>query len=577
MDRWGAICVAMVLAIGLTATSLGAGMQTEDYMHRQTVQRQAETFPRSVNLFAYNSGDTMGIYAQKNFGIVPWLALENYKISFWRPLSSLTHHLDYRLWPKSPVSMHAHSLLWFAALIAVVGLLHRRVGGAAWAAAVATALYAMDDGHGVAVGWLASRNSVMASFFSVSAILAHLRWRDGEGLAWLGASCALLAAGLTSAELAVGAFGYLVAYAVTLDEGSRRDRWLSLVPAISVALVWYAVYRWLGHGTYGSGMYLDPLAEPLAFVGEAAWRFPALLGGMFGLPTADEWVLLDAAGRTRASLILCAAMVAIVAWALPWLREDRRARFWLIATLLGTIPVSATLPSDRLMFLPTVGSSALLAGVIMLAAKPAIERYRAGPRRVIAAGLALATLVVHVAIAAYRLPSRATTMAQVGSAVDASAESALEGHRDPTQQLVLVNAPSYYVGGLVVGVAASSGRPVPRHTRVLFAGRVPVEVARVNEHTLSLESEQGFLTEELDRVYRGRAHPVAAGDGIALSGVLAIVQETTSSGDPRAVTFQFGERLEGDRYRFMKWHDGKYVPFELPNPGQSVRLSAAHL
>ena len=80
--------------------------------------------------------------------------------------------------------MHLHSVLWMAALAAVVALLYRRIigrlsaaSGAMWIAGLAAVLYAIDDAHGFAVGWLANRCGIQGAVFAVLALIAHDRWR----------------------------------------------------------------------------------------------------------------------------------------------------------------------------------------------------------------------------------------------------------------------------------------------------------------------------------------------------------------------------------------------------------------
>ncbi|MES1204492.1 MAG: hypothetical protein ABUS79_01020 [Pseudomonadota bacterium] len=43
----------------------------------------------------------------------------------------------------------------------------------AWIAGLAAFLYAIDDAHGFAVGWLASRCTLMGTFFAIASLIAH--------------------------------------------------------------------------------------------------------------------------------------------------------------------------------------------------------------------------------------------------------------------------------------------------------------------------------------------------------------------------------------------------------------------
>jgi hypothetical protein len=92
-----------------------------------------------------------------------------------------THQLDYWLWPDSPHLMHAHSLVWLAALVAAVAWLYRQILGPTWVAGAAALLFAVDDAHGACVGFLANRNVLVAGFFGVLALAANAITRFSGG------------------------------------------------------------------------------------------------------------------------------------------------------------------------------------------------------------------------------------------------------------------------------------------------------------------------------------------------------------------------------------------------------------
>ena len=60
-------------------------------------------------------------------------------------MASLTHWVDYLLWPNSPAMMHVQSVLWYALLAGAVALLYQRLMGLTVAAGVAALLYCVDD------------------------------------------------------------------------------------------------------------------------------------------------------------------------------------------------------------------------------------------------------------------------------------------------------------------------------------------------------------------------------------------------------------------------------------------------
>src|SRR5688572_9753374 len=118
-------------AVLLAATSLGPHRALDDYVLALIARgRGAELgLDRGrLDLFTFTTGDAEGNRQLMDAGLMlPWWTDERLRIAFFRPLSSLTHWLDERLYPASALSMHLHSLLWFAAMLSAVLLIYRRL------------------------------------------------------------------------------------------------------------------------------------------------------------------------------------------------------------------------------------------------------------------------------------------------------------------------------------------------------------------------------------------------------------------------------------------------------------------
>ena len=120
-------------AVLITAPSLNKGWVADDWIHR-TLLLGNEPLEAAglidsgshklavavMHLFDWIRSDRIKQYM--DYGVLPWWTFKGLVVSFWRPLSSLTHWLDYRLWPNSAALMHAHSLLWFGAFAGLAGL-----------------------------------------------------------------------------------------------------------------------------------------------------------------------------------------------------------------------------------------------------------------------------------------------------------------------------------------------------------------------------------------------------------------------------------------------------------------------
>jgi len=157
---------ALGLILGLPA--LWMGFLVDDYAHRlafMDVPGIDRLFRSPMQMFSFATGDPDTARWAMEMGVYPWWTSENMLANFWRPATAMTHWVDYLLWPNTPFLMHLHSLLWFAALIAALAVLYRRIGGTAWAAGLAALLFAVDDSHALPMGWLANRNGTLAVFW----------------------------------------------------------------------------------------------------------------------------------------------------------------------------------------------------------------------------------------------------------------------------------------------------------------------------------------------------------------------------------------------------------------------------
>ena len=76
-------------------------------------------------------------FAFLSLRLLPWWCNANLKGAFWRPIASLTHWLDYALWPDSPTLMHAQSIAWYGLLVSIVAFYYRRILGTSVAAGLA--------------------------------------------------------------------------------------------------------------------------------------------------------------------------------------------------------------------------------------------------------------------------------------------------------------------------------------------------------------------------------------------------------------------------------------------------------
>jgi hypothetical protein len=559
-----------LLALLLTLPALATGWQFDDYLHRAALTASADRpslRPALMDLFVFMDGDPARTQRRMASGEFPWWTLPEGKVAFWRPLSGLTHWLDYRVWPQQPALMHVHSLLWFAALIAAATLLYRRIMGPTALAGLAALLYAVDDAHGFAAAWLSNRNVLLAALCGCLTLLAHDRWRRAGWRpgAFVAPLCLLL--GLLSAEAAIAILAYLLAYALTLDRAGWRGRLLALLPALLVVVLWRLVYRALGYGAWGVS-YIDPLTEPLRYLRAVAINGPALLLGQWALPPAELFPFAPPWAMRLIWLLglLTIALLTWMAWSL--LRRDGVARFWALGMLLALLPICAALPANRLLFFVGLGAMGVLACLL-----DDLRRQSRSGRRgpALLAGGALALL--HLGLAPLLLPLTAWSPALLGN-IEPSIASLPRDAAFMDQTAIILNAPSFFSTSYIPLVRRAQGLPSPARIRYLGAGPVALDVQRSDERTLIVQPAGGYLT-GFDLVFRDPAYQLTIGQSIALPDVRVTILSTTVDGRPLEVAFQFAAPLDDPGLRWLQWRAGRYAPFTPPAVGQSVLLPAA--
>ena len=324
--RWAVIAVALCL----TLPSLLVGFATDDHNWRAVFQgypgmEEVEQAPWDAFRFHFSEDDAIR-QDRMDRGLLPWWSGEQTHTAFMRPLSSLSHWLDYTLFGDTAWPMHVHNMTLFGLLLLLVAALYRHLIDVRHVALLALLLYAIDDARGIPVGWLSARNSLLTAIFGVTVLLSHDQFRR-HGRRW-GLPVALLALciGLLCGEATVSIGGYLFAYALFVDPKGFGRGFLSLLPYGAVVVLWRVIYQHLGYGAFGSGAYVDPTNEPLLFAYRIAERLPVLFFGAFGLPDSTFYNFLPTpwSGVYFGVALVFLAIVLLALW--PLLRRDARAR-----------------------------------------------------------------------------------------------------------------------------------------------------------------------------------------------------------------------------------------------------------
>src|SRR4030042_1033612 len=308
---------------------------------------------RDMHSFARTQQDIENL---KGSGVCPWWAAKNLRIANWRPLDSLTHWLDYRLFPDLPSLMHLHNIAWFTAVVFLLAILYRQLMAPVWMATLAALLYSIDDSNYFPAMWIANRNLLLALFFSIITLLLHHRWRQHNSLAAGVTAPFTLLLSLLSTEAGIATFAYLFAYALIIDRGSRIRRIVSLAPGFIVIAAWRVIYNALGYGATASGFVIDPGREPMRYARALLERAPVLLSGQWGGTPAETLNMFSEYAGALYLLVSALYLTLILLVFIPLLRKNRVALYWFTGMLLCILPICATSPMNRNLLFVAIGA-----------------------------------------------------------------------------------------------------------------------------------------------------------------------------------------------------------------------------
>jgi hypothetical protein len=548
---------AVLCGLLIACSTLGAGLFMDDVLVRVKLLGLETPWTPTAwwDLYTFARPDLNATLLAA--GHHPWWADPAVKMTFFRPLSALTHHLDYQLWPHTPALQHLHSAAWYAGTVGVIAGVLRRVHGAGRASIVAALVFAVATPHVMTVGWLAGRNTLVAFVLSGLALSAHLRERH----ALRRVAPVLFALSLLASEAALGIVGYVAAWHICVDRRPWIRRIGACLPYLLIVVGWRWAYVEAGFGSAGTGIYHDPSSDPGDFLSAQGMHLPVLaLGRWLPIPL-DFWSVIPTGARW-AVMGVGLALLGGLGLAMRRMLRHPLARFWFLGMLLALLPFCATVPMDRLTFFAGLG----FAGLIGMLAEQPPSRFRT------------LCLVLYLPLAAVLGITRGVTLAAnfapaTNGVTQAPADAAV-----PAQTFVYVNG-TFHRTHFTTLMRAAAGQPAPRRAVVLTSMGHAARLTRVAARTIEVEPDGGFMRLGIDRIHRRVERPFTPGDRIRLPDLTVEVLTTTPDGRPKRAAFHFHEPLESHALRWLQVVPGELgfldcstQSFDLPAVGASVTI-----
>jgi hypothetical protein len=538
----------------------------DDYLYRVAVVTTVDGWdPVPFGLYDFTPRPESG--AQwRELGYLPWWTGDHFYLRFFRPLSSLLLWADLRAFGGKLWIAHLHSIVWFLVLVAVVTSIHRRFTDLT-TACLATVIYAVAAAHLSPAGWLSARHTLIATVIGLFAVALHLRGREDGSQIGIVLAPFLVAVSMLGGEMSVSVVALLFAYELFGRSDPLRRRLFALLPYAALVGGYFVFYSAVGYGARGTGLYVNPMTDPLRFLAAAAIRIPILLGELVAATPAVVAASRpnDQPGFALWGVLLTVLVVPVIIFI--WRRlgaSEQSALRWLVpGAFVSLLPGAAGVLGGRALLPALVASSLLVALIIRRAGLAARKREVGRGGRVLLWTAVIGLIVAHLVFA----PAFRVGVQLVWRGISRETERIAAAVPSCGSRFVVLAAADPTVITYVPGAMASQRR-VDRY-RVLSAAP--------NDHRLENVTETGFdlvvvgerSTSFWERIYRDA--PLRAGEVISLGDMRVEIVEAGKHG-PTRMRVDMRRRLDDSELCLLEWRDGDLQRLDPPAAGETLVL-----
>lgn len=546
---------SLMIPLLIVSPSIYSGIFADDWFHRGQLDPGGRVLPEwrglLFDLFAFFPDDPTIQQQLRDDGVMPWWTQPDIGGAFFRPLAAAGHCFDWMVLGTDPRLHHIHSLLWFAAALLAGGHFLKRWLGDGPAFRLAFLLYALDESHALPAVWIANRNALLVMTFGALAGAAHLKAIQSPktGVSpslWTGLWVGMC---LASAEAGTAVLPLLACLEVGADRDGRLQRW---IPILLPTLLWVAIWKGAGFGMHGTGIYLDPTRDPLAYLSHLPENLGALSAAAWLNLPVDGWVLFP----RFLTVPLGVGLLAVVAGLLFFLRRpDQSYVQGALISVACLLPATAVFPMNRVVGLAGLGVAGVLAPALL----------KGGGRSWVLGTLHLPISVLLLAGSGLTFPKlMATTVHTVDMVEDSETLTGqhlilLGGHEMSTIDLPLIRR--------------LERRPTPASMLLVGPAMSPLVLSRPDAQTLRVESPEGAFRYRFERLFR--AAPFVHGERYRTKSAEVVVEQVDKDGNLLVWTVHFAVPLEDPSLIWRRPEGLGYVPARPPALGERMEVAAA--
>ncbi len=597
-----------LFAIILTIPSIHKGLAADDFFISVSRNFPVPSAPKGIFAISTNKRNLSTVLFHKYIvvtsaykeilerGDLPWWTSENLSFSFLRPVSAFTGWLDLLLWPNSPPLMHLQNIFWYVILSLTAFIFYKKFSPTVFSAGLAALLFTIDINHLTPIVWIADRCRILVLLFGILTLIFHNVWRKKKKTSYLWIALLTFLLTLFSSEASIGVVGYLIAYALILENSNFFKKITTVLPYFLTLIIWNLIYRLLGFGIAGTSLYTDPLKDPVSFSVQFFIRTPILfieqwfntnslvppkLWGFFGPALFN---LSSPSVRTVFVVTSYFAMAIVLFFLWKIVRKNKVGRFWILGMMLSLGLASLTnILNGRLLLFAGIGMFGLLA----MLTENTLNQLKKKKLKFFPTFFLLVLLTIHGIISPLQLFWYSGGPNQWQQNINRFVEINNNGNLSK-KIIVFVNVPSSQYLGLFYFIRRYQKKPLPKKIFMLTHGYYDITLKRIDEKTVQTKSSNKFperarntlfniayLNHDIDKVFYKLPLDLKNND-FTRGGVLIRILKKDQDGFPTVVNFIFKQRLEDAENIWYQWNwrKEKYEEFILPKVGETVEIKA---
>ncbi len=547
-----------LLGFLLSVPFIFSGYKCDDYIFKQQTNRiSAYYHARPVwDYFNWIASDaeTAG-FRERGILNTDWFAPDNMRWHFFRPLASLVHAFQFRFFGNSPWIMHFFLALLYSLLIFMCAKLLLRFSSSSIAIGIAILIFAIDDIHSYSSGWISQYNTMLCCVFGIFAFLMHDRWRSRKSAAGLLLFIAGFVLALLSSEGGLALMGYVVAYALFMEPGTKRNKAMSLIPGALIA-VGYLVFYFSQHfGTKCNMAYLSPMDNPaLSIYTIVTNTLIFSLSQVLSIAPVTAVLQNTGLAGTGAAIVLCIWILYVFR---KFFLANKTAAFYCTGMVLSIMPFTLGFISDRLLLWAGLGGAGLI-GELLTARSAATGKTQ----RIFAKTFLFTNTVVSLI---FFVPMLFMLWSFANSAMDLEKTVSRE-------DTILLNSSNGFAFMYAPVFRCEKGKEWPEHFYYLYCGADTMLVKRTGERTLQVSIAKGWMADTYSRSRRSKEYYFKQGDTFNLQLMTAVIEQVTPDGRPLRVNFTFNK--DPSEFEWLKWNKKEPEECELPAIGEEMWLAA---